>query len=204
MNKESIQERLKMIRKELGLTQQQMGDALGIMQSSYAQIESTGKSDITLRQLMTLHHKFGVNPNYVLLGELPVFGHVGFVPAEDQKIRIPGIDGTIKMITLQDDSMYPTLMNTDIVIGNQKLEFKKVNNGKIHILVTNDDSTLVRYVQPMEDGFLTIPENIEKYSNRLIKYHDLSEVWEVQLRITSNILLPRGLFAQNTTHLKSD
>lgn len=204
MSKESIQERLKLIRKELGLTQQQMGEALGIMQSSYAQIEATGRSELTLRQLMILNEKFGVNPNYVLLGELPVFGHVGFVPAEDHKIRIPGVEGTIKMITLNDDSMYPTLMNTHIVIGNQRLDFKKVNNGKIHILVTNDGTTLVRYAQPMEDGLLTIPENIDRYTNKLIKYHDLSEVWEVQLRITGNIILPRGLFASSSHHLKPD
>jgi transcriptional regulator with XRE-family HTH domain len=69
MNKKDIRTRLKLLRHTLEMTQSQFAKIMGITQSTYAYIEKGHRASITLDQLLILHDKLDINPNWVLLGE---------------------------------------------------------------------------------------------------------------------------------------
>ncbi len=87
--------RLFEVRSSLKMTQKQMASILGIGQNAYSMIE-TGKIDITLRNRSILERELGVNPNFLLGGELPmmlkknVFGELPSVTVrEDAQQGVP-------------------------------------------------------------------------------------------------------------------
>ena len=69
MDKKDIRTRLKLLRHTLDMTQSQFAEIMGITQSTYAYIEKGHRASITLDQLLILHDKLDINPNWVLLGE---------------------------------------------------------------------------------------------------------------------------------------
>lgn len=69
MDKKDIRTRLKLLRHTLEMTQSQFAEIMGITQSTYAYIEKGHRASITLDQLLILHDKLDINPNWVLLGE---------------------------------------------------------------------------------------------------------------------------------------
>lgn len=69
MDKKDIRTRLKLLRHTLDMTQSQFAEIMGITQSTYAYIEKGHRASITLDQLLILHNKLDINPNWVLLGE---------------------------------------------------------------------------------------------------------------------------------------
>ena len=68
MDKKDIRTRLKLLRHTLEMTQSQFAEIMGITQSTYAYIEKGHRASITLDQLLILHDKLDINPNWVLLG----------------------------------------------------------------------------------------------------------------------------------------
>lgn len=67
-----MNERLKRVRKALGLSQVQMAAALGIGQSTYCQFE-TGVRSLQTRYLNAMKVMYGVNPEWILTGEGDMF-----------------------------------------------------------------------------------------------------------------------------------
>lgn len=59
--------RFKKIRQELGLIQETFATGLGMKQDNYAKIE-TGKVNPTLKTLIVLHNKYGINLNWLICG----------------------------------------------------------------------------------------------------------------------------------------
>jgi transcriptional regulator with XRE-family HTH domain len=59
--------RFKKIRQELGLIQEAFATNLGMKQDNYAKIE-TGKVNPTLKTLIVLHNKYGINLNWLICG----------------------------------------------------------------------------------------------------------------------------------------
>lgn len=62
--------RLRELRQEAGLSQEQASDLLGIERSTYAYYE-TGRSVPNLRRLITITHLFHVTLDYLLMGRMP-------------------------------------------------------------------------------------------------------------------------------------
>ncbi len=73
MEKEDIKARLKWLRKQLGMTQEQFAEVLEIGQSTYAHIETGDRAGLTLAQAILLHEKLKVNPNWLLIGRGGVY-----------------------------------------------------------------------------------------------------------------------------------
>ena len=63
--KPAIQTRIKQIRKEHHMTQQEMADLLGLSRQYYTCLEK-GMYDLTVDKLQTLNQEFGVTADYVL------------------------------------------------------------------------------------------------------------------------------------------
>lgn len=68
-NTNKIKGRLRLLRRSLGMTQEQFAEILGISQSTYANIEKGNKSNLTLGQALLLHERLKINPNWLLLGQ---------------------------------------------------------------------------------------------------------------------------------------
>jgi transcriptional regulator with XRE-family HTH domain len=64
---ETVIERLKSIRKEFQLTQDELAAILGMSKQTYSTIE-LNKRKIHVDEIIKLHSKFNINPNWLLLG----------------------------------------------------------------------------------------------------------------------------------------
>lgn len=64
----TLGERIKKVRKELDLTQQGLGERIGIKQNSVALIES-GKRNISDQAILSICREFGVNEEWLRTGE---------------------------------------------------------------------------------------------------------------------------------------
>ena len=158
-----------------------MADVLGVLQSSYSQIEGTGKSDITVKHIITLAEQLNVNPNFILLGELPVFrrdavGGMGLSTTDARTFEVHG------------DDMYPTLMHSDVVSCIQVKDYKNINDSHIYVLKLKDSAIIIGHLQPGFSGVYVIPENQKTAKTRLVEHGDISEIWEVKQRITAFLM----------------
>lgn len=63
---------LKQLRKELGLTQQQLAERLGIGKAALSMIE-TGRASLTARNKNILVQELNINPEFLETGKLPMF-----------------------------------------------------------------------------------------------------------------------------------
>jgi len=67
--------RLRGIRENAGLTQEQFAEVLGISVSAYKKVES-GENNISLSSLRNLHREKNVSADYILFGEVQNFEDV--------------------------------------------------------------------------------------------------------------------------------
>jgi len=63
-----VGERIKAIRKALGITQKEFGDAIGVNDTLIAHIEK-GKKRITISTLVVACRRFNISADYVLFGD---------------------------------------------------------------------------------------------------------------------------------------
>jgi len=68
----AVNERLKILRKSLNLSQKEFAEKLGIKQGSYSALE-TGSSKITNSSLLLLVNTYNVNTNWLLYGDGEMF-----------------------------------------------------------------------------------------------------------------------------------
>jgi len=71
-NLKEIGERIKKVRKELGLTQEDMAKKLGMSRNSIIRYEN-GEAVPSRKFLKLLEYEFGINPRWILKGEGEMF-----------------------------------------------------------------------------------------------------------------------------------
>lgn len=104
-----MNKRIKQIRSELGMTQEQLGEIIGVKKSTLSMIE-TGKSSLSKRNKLTLVQKLNINPNWLETGEGEMMSQVinNFVPnvrrtdhfVSIQRIPLYNIEGTAGLVPL--------------------------------------------------------------------------------------------------------
>ncbi len=181
-----ISERLKEIRRDLGLTQKQMAMALKVTLRSYQKYEyGDALPSESVLELLSL--KFDVNPDWVLTGEgekfrkepegwpppgalkvgqIPVYGHVpaGWpekIEAREKPlsyIYVPKdwISPGTIALIVQGDSMAPTLKNGEIVLVEPVSSPPK--DGTIVVASWNGEYT-IKEIRRTNDKILLIPHN---------------------------------------------
>lgn len=93
MNKVPKNEQLRLFRKKIGLTQEQMAQELGLKRGSYAKIE-VGINDLTSENIEILLLKYNFNPNWYFTGEgnMTIWDEKNKIAAEpliNYKINLP-------------------------------------------------------------------------------------------------------------------
>lgn len=111
MDEESIKkgQRVRIIRKELGLTLEKMGEYLGVKKSTLSNIES-GRTDLTERMLKSICRELNVNEEFLRYGTGEMFS----VP-EDETAAIVS-----DLLEDADDEFYKMVL--DVVHTYQQLQ----------------------------------------------------------------------------------
>ena len=106
----AINERVKAIRQALGMTQDQLGEILGVKKSTLSMIE-TGKAALSNRNKQTLVQKLNINPDWIDSGEGEMIAAAShqYVPLHHgrtdfsldlQRIPLYNIEGTAGLVPL--------------------------------------------------------------------------------------------------------
>ncbi|MCD7962983.1 MAG: XRE family transcriptional regulator [Rikenellaceae bacterium] len=115
-----MESRLRQIRKEFNMTQDQLGEILGVKKSTLSMIE-TGKSSLSKRNKQILIQKLNINPNWLDSGEgemhyngvmrdmvVPLNKHRTDRNVSIQRIPLYNIEGTAGLVPLFLDHNYLT------------------------------------------------------------------------------------------------
>lgn len=169
-------ERLKEIRKELGITQKEFADTLGITQGSYSLYESQSR---TLKDYMlkSLAERYGINPNWISTGEGPKMIECKAYVVKEQKQdeSVEGINVRLKqlrrLLGLGQAEMSKVLSIGQASYSHLELGKRHVKDGYVN--------TLVRIYGVREswlrNGVGEVFEERKDYSNIQDEFDKLSE-----------------------------
>ena len=198
-NLTEIGERIKKVRKELGLTQEDMAKKLGISRESIVKYE---RGDIMPSQkfLKLLKYELEVNPNWILTGEgemflndekekiikiekqdvkgklLPVLGYLSSGIPEKQNV----IDWIIISEDLQSDfamivdidDMEPIIPKRAIIIVKKINSIAEIKDGDIVLIHNNGEWTLRRFY--LERQMVILKAENKVYKDFNFSTYDLS------------------------------
>ena len=116
-----MNERIKQIRRKLGLTQTEFGKRIGLKQNSIALIES-GKRNISAQAVLSICREYDVNENWLRTGDGEMFEEL----TEQQKLmKYTGL------LLKDKDSAIATAIQTLIVTYEQLDDTSKATSEKI-------------------------------------------------------------------------
>ncbi len=157
-----IRERVKLIRKELGLTQDQMSQRLGIGKAALSMIE-TGKSGLSNRNMNILVQEFNVNSDWLESGQGKMFNSSPDMqkfllksdnPLALQSVPLYSIEGTAGLVPLFSSDEQNTPVNYIHIPNLPKCD------GAIHIvgdsmypLLKSGDIVLYKQLSDFSDIF---------------------------------------------------
>ena len=116
------------------------------------------------------------NSNNLLMEDPASYG-------KDQVI-IPGVNWKAITVKIEGDSMSPTLMHGDYVVGEEVSDVRLVRQNSLCIVCMSDRME-VKYVTRYEAGLRLVSES-EKYNSELVEWGGIESVWEVKVRITES------------------
>ena len=204
-------ENIKAIRKEKGLSREDVSKLLGIELQTYGKIERGGIK-LTVERLYDIANIFETTPNNILnhhkekIDTTPRINktdwNVAYIPVQAQAGRlseidkttikeyffIPGLSGNDNyMIDIEGDSMFPTISNGDKAIM-KRLESSTIRWGEIYIVDTVDGMAVKRIFQSKKDE-----NSIELHSDNSffhpysIKKDSILSIWHLKECITKNL-----------------
>ncbi|WP_418566752.1 helix-turn-helix domain-containing protein [Peptacetobacter sp.] len=121
----SIGERVKMIRKELGLNQTDFAKGLDLSRSRIGYIEN-GERSLTERTLNDIVREYGVNRDYILTGEGDMFINI----EESEEII-----NSVKSLCENDQEKAKLVIETYKMFLDLDIEDKKLINAMVKSLV---------------------------------------------------------------------
>lgn len=131
-----LSDKIKSLRKEKGLTQEQLAKILGVERSTIAKYEGKGNVMPSHDVLFAIAAYFGVTYDFLL----------GVPERKDENTF---------SFEVSDDSMESKFSKNDVAIISKQ---KNVNTGDIALLSVNDE-LLIRKIKFSNDGILLIPSN---------------------------------------------
>lgn len=200
--------KLKSCRKDMSLSQRELGQKIGVAESTISLYESNKRfpDAETLQKISSL---FNVSLDY-LLGNapckkpvsptgrgvrIPVLGRVvAGIPIEaveeilDYEEITPELAATGEFFALKirGHSMEPRMMEGDVVIVRRQDD---VESGDVAIVLVNGNEATVKRVKKQEDGITLIANNISVYEPH---YYSNKEIEELPVRILGKVVELRG------------
>ena len=166
--------KMKQIRKERGMTQKRVADALGISQNTYSYWE-TGRNKVDNESLRKLSQLFEVSVDYLLGNKLtdkksdgvlvPILGRVeAGIPVEAVEDvldyeEIPAKlaeTGEFFALQIKGMSMEPKFSEGDVVIVRAQAD---CDNGDIAVVMVNGEEATIKRIKKRSEGIMLIPSN---------------------------------------------
>jgi SOS-response transcriptional repressor LexA len=197
-NLREIGQRIKKVRKELGLTQEEMAKKLGISRDSIVKYER-GDNIPSQKFLKLLKYELEVNPEWILRGKgemflkkpttenpkmnvkfIPIIGYISAGLPENTEsdvldwIPIPPMSlGDFAMI-VDGTSMEPFIPKGSIVIVRRISSIAEVKNGDIVIVNIENEYAIKRFY--IEDGKIILKSENKQFKDIVIDIKSLREV----------------------------
>ena len=188
-------ERIKQLRQEKGLTQEELGKYIGVKKAAIMKYEKGNVKNMKRSAIETLSKLFNVSPSYLMcldepkidnLGnqvvEIPLLGIVkagydymaqenwtGYVDVEKNIVK----DGQEYFaLKVHGDSMSPTLIEDDIVIIRKQNDFE---NGDIIVAIINGDEATIKKGKKSETSVTLQPLNTA-YDPLVFTYDEMKTI----------------------------
>lgn len=200
--------KLKSCRKDMSLSQKELGQKIGVAESTISLYESNKRfpDAETLQKISSL---FNVSLDYLLgnapckkpvspIGRgvrIPVLGRVvAGIPIEaveeilDYEEITPELAATGEFFALKirGHSMEPRMMEGDVVIVRRQDD---VESGDIAIVLVNGNEATVKRVKKQEEGITLIATNTSVYEPH---FYSNKEIAELPVRILGRVVELRG------------
>ena len=199
-----MNERVKLIRKQLGWTQEQLAQRLGIGKAALSMIE-TGKAGLSSRNRNILVQDLNMHrtDNSLPLQSVPLYsieGTAGLVPLfTDQAqakpinfIHIPNLPKCDGAIYIVGDSMYPLLKSGDIVLYKQLRDLNDIFWGDMYLLsidIDGEEYVTVKYIQKSDrEGFVKLVSQNPHHADKEVAVSRIRAIALVKASIRMNSL----------------
>lgn len=175
-------EKIRELRRAKGLTQEALGEIIGVKKSAINKYETGRVVNIKRSNLQRLADALGVRPVDLLDDDScpvrPVYeaaageGRIGDgSPCGEYRITI---DQDHVLVEVKGDSMYPTLQDGDVVAVKPQ-KYVDSNNQIALVKINGDEATLKR-VEMRDDGILLIGDNISVYQPHFFSAEQVSSL----------------------------
>lgn len=205
-------QRLKRLREELGLSQEDVAKRIGVGRTTYLKYEN-GENRPT-RKLKELSRLFGVTTDYILANDVEKAVESNFYQS-DKAVRIPvlgyiaaGIPisaiedildyeeisasmaatGEYFGLKIKGHSMEPKFSEGDVVIVRRQ---DSVESGDIAIVLVNGDEATVKKIKILDSGIILIATNTAVYEPH---YYSGQQIKELPVQILGKVVELRAKF----------
>ena len=162
----TMAERIKELRLSANLTQEELGEKLGLQKSAVAKYENGRVENIKQSTIMAMANLFKVRPSYIMgwddtplyesaAGEgIPYSGY----PTETASFGLRDEEVAVKV---KGRSMEPTLLDGDTVVvsAQNTIDYPR----QICLVRVNGDESTIKRVEIKQDGILLIGDNTDVY-----------------------------------------
>ena len=222
MNQEDLP--LRKIRKDLALSQEVVASALGIKTTTYSKIErgaiqltvgrlyelaqvfhlspeeilSYGKQETTVSLVPSVTPPLLNNITYI-----PVHAQAGFLDQHADQRTVEGsftfsiptfTDHDLFMISVEGDSMYPTIAPGAFVIIKDVEDKRFVRWGEPHVVVTTDGRVIKRVLKHRDTLLVTLySDNNELYQPYDIPKDSILSLWQL-VGMLSKSFMPKNVY----------
>ena len=219
---------LRRIRKNLGINQETVAQALGIKTTTYSKIER-GVIQLTVGRLYELAQIFDLSPEAMLsyadqafpqdttknerlpseslpngnITYIPLHAQAGFLNQHtDQRVvdasltfSIPTFaEKDLYMISVEGDSMHPTITPGAFVIIKNIEEKQLVKWGEPHVVVTTDGRVIKRVLKHRDSQLITLySDNNELYQPYDILKDSILSLWQL-VGMLSKSFVPKNIY----------
>ena len=174
-----------------------------------------GERKLTIEQIQSLHHHYGVDPNFLLGYTDTIFienqngnqlantGNIYMIPqkalaghglsvetfrsSDLQRFSFPGIEGVHIAIEISGDSMYPTLASGDIVICEKIDDILDIKENQLYVVVS--DNVVAKRIQPIRGRGIVVAFRLISdnplYQPYELHINELKAIYRIKRRVTN-------------------
>lgn len=175
----SMAERIKELRIAAGLTQEELGEKVGLQKSAIAKYENGRVENIKRSTIQAMADLFGVKPSYVLGFDEDNNSPLYEAAAGEGRYN-DGYPSEVFDMHLDDDefafkvfgrSMEPTILDGDIVIVSAQsiIDYPR----QMALVRINGEESTIKRVEVKSNGIMLIADNVDVYSPRLFTQEEV-------------------------------
>lgn len=207
-------ERLKKLRKDLGLSQANFAEKVGMKQGSYSDVER-GKYAVSAGIILALQETFKVNPAWIRTGEGDVYteaictqvkkGHsISYYDLEatasmtkifeagshyqPSEIEVPGFSDCELAMNVWGDSMAPEFQSGEIILMKAWTE-SFIEYGQVYLIITRNDHRMLKTIYPgHSDETIRCNSKNELYPPVEVKKDDIYRIYLVKGHISRSTI----------------